>query len=692
MNDGGGPAWPIGVVLGALLAGGAWGCGGDDRAVDAGEDGTFPDDAATEDGGFEAVEDGSSPDIPEPDDGGGEAEATGPRTCDGLRLHPTPTSIGIHVDAPPAGAAGAVVRYRPEGAGELRAGHGLVPVEGGRLKGSLFDLEPSTGYQVEVDVVDAAGSVLASHACTAATEPFLAPHATSRTIRVRADAAPGGDGSETAPFASIGAAAATARPGDRVLVAAGIYREAVEVESSGEPGRFVLFEGEPGAILDGSDPAIERDGLPWTADGTGGVWSAPLGGTPGYLARDGLRFYRYNDLAGLRAGLGDDDVPIAEGWVVAGGRLYVRCVSDPAGHAWNVPVHERAFSVWGRRHVRIEGFEIRFYGSGEYGRAVDLRDSSDCVVRRNRIRGVRSGVVIRAPETGRADRNVVEGNWISDPPVFDWPWDAVKGTSHEASAIDVSAGAGNVVRDNRIEDIFNGVYVGDWDDLENEGLAAETDVLRNVMHRIGDDGLEPEGACINVRFLGNAIDRVHSGVSLAPITVGPTWVVRNRFTGYDGTGFKVSNDSRGPVLLYHNTCFTDLADINGMSVSGPHTGLVLRNNVVRGTRYAYESTRAITGVSMDHDNWFSPRTDGPQFKWNDVRYDTIADLCDAVGLECAGAGTEPGLEDPASLRFGLAAGSPNIDAALPIPGINDRFAGAGPDRGYVERGDPEPSW
>jgi hypothetical protein len=130
-----------------------------------------------------------------------------------------------------------------------------------------------------------------------------------------------------------------------------------------------------------------------------------------------------------------------------------------------------------------------------------------------------------------------------------------------------------------------------------------------------------------------------------------------------------------------------------MDVSGNYTNMIFRNNIIRGTRYAYECTITITGVDMDYDNWHTTRTDGgPHFKWDDVRYDTMADMCTAVGQECHGSEADPGLLDPAALQFGLAAGSANIDAALPIPGINGTFAGAGPDRGYAEVGDSEPIW
>ena len=69
-----------------------------------------------------------------------------------------------------------------------------------------------------------------------------------------------------------------------------------------------------------------------------------------------------------------------------------------------------------------------------------------------------------------------------------------------------------------------------------------------------------------------------------------------------------------------------------------------------------------------------------------------ADWCAATGLECHGSEADPGLLDPASLAFGLEAGSENIDAGVPIPGINASYTGSAPDRGYVEEGEAEPAW
>ncbi len=112
----------------------------------------------------------------------------------------------------------------------------------------------------------------------------------------------------------------------------------------------------------------------------------------------------------------------------------------------------------------------------------------------------------------------------------------------------------------------------------------------------------------------------------------------------------------------------------------------MRNNIFRGTRYAFEvSFEGNTGHHWDCDDWHTTRgSDEPHFKWENVRYDTMAELCTAVTLECNGHELAPGLADPSGGDFSLAPGSPNIDVGLHIPGINDGYSGAAPDLGFSE--------
>lgn len=594
-----------------------------------------------------------------------------------LALHPNVYTLGVLFSLANAPSE-AKLFYRAAGDSTWYQGPALVRIPDGRLAGSAFGLSADTSYELRVEA--GSGAVACGAAITQAKTPKNAP---TTQLWVDAAAAAGGDGSSAKPLRTLSAALASAGAGVQVHVRAGVYRESVTLTQGGQPGRYLRIVGEPGAVLDGSAAAPT---LTWKDEG-GGVYSAAWAGDPRYLLRDGKREYHYLALADLRNAVGKNAEPIAEGFFVDTGRLYVHSAAAPAGHAWQVPTLNTAIQISGAQHVWIEGLEIRFYGEGDYAKGIDITDAaSDIVVRNNHIYDIPTPVWVRKGSSAVR----IEDNEIHQSSVFGWPWDAVKATDHENDAITLAGGEGAIVARNFLHDVFNGVYAGSFDDDHNPLLAFDVDVYDNRLTRIGDDGFEPEGADINARFWHNTVDLMHNGASFAPITYGPVWVVRNRFTGYQESGFKVSNDTSGRVWLLHNTCFTDDPQHNGMNVSGPFENLVFRNNLIRGTSYAIESAQSVTTDDLDYDALFTTRG-APRVKWNNVRYDDLAALCTATKLECHGVGGDPALLDPAAGRFGPSAKSPLVDSALRLYGINDDFRGAGPDIGYVEQGDSEPA-
>jgi len=350
-----------------------------------------------------------------------------------------------------------------------------------------------------------------------------------------------------------------------------------------------------------------------------------------------------------------------------------------------VPVLNTAVFIDGAGFIWVEGLEIRYYGEGEYPKGVDVRAADHAVIIGNTIYGTPAPVWVR-----RGSNDVrVHDNTIYQTSLTSWPWAAIKGTDHENTAINLAGGRGAIVSDNDIHTIFNGIGSGSFDAPTDTTIAYDVDVYRNRLRFTMDDGLEPEGACVNNRYWSNVVDSPHNGLSLAPITYGPVWVLRNRLTDYVAGGFKVSNSSSGRVWLYHNTSYTNRPDTNGMSPSGPFTNMVFRNNIVRGTRYAFEDGAGTQPNDFDFDNFFSTRG-APVIKWDDVRYDTVEAWCAAVGQECNGQTGAPALQNPDNFAFAPAPGSPNIDAGVRIYGINDVFAGDAPDIGYVEVGASEP--
>ncbi|MDX9720315.1 MAG: right-handed parallel beta-helix repeat-containing protein [Myxococcota bacterium] len=594
-----------------------------------------------------------------------------------LMTHPKVLTAGVFLESG-SNASSAQLYHRVQGASHWWRAHDAIALEDGRLASALFGLRADTEYEL---LMRFGGQQVCGSLRTWPDEP---EHRTETEIWVEAGAT-GGDGSANAPFGSIGEALALAGPGVELRVRAGQYHEAVRITSSGAEGAYLRLRAEPGAQLIGVAPELLRDGLSWTALGAQ-VYQAPWTGAPSYLSRDGKRFYHYTSRAGLESGLGDDDEPIAEGWFVENGQLLVRCLNDPSQHQWQVPSLETAIALDGASWVWLEGFEILYYGEGSYPKGIDLRGSSHIVVRNNRIAEVSSPIWAR-----RGGSHLrIEHNHIFQSNDPSWPWAALKGSDHENSAISIDDVSDVLVSGNDIHDIFNGIATGSFSDDHNPAIALDVDVYANRFARIGDDALEPEGACINNRFWGNVIDTTHNGISLAPITWGPVWVLRNRFTDYEQSGIKFSNDSDGRVYLYHNTCYTARPDHNGLNVSGAFENMVFRNNIVHGTRYAFEMSREAGPNELDYDNFYSSRG-APLIKWDNVRYDTLADWCAATGLECHGHSLAPDLLEPAGGRFGLRESSPNLDAGLHIYGINDAFLGAAPDLGYVELGGSEAS-
>jgi hypothetical protein len=599
-----------------------------------------------------------------------------------LNWYPNLETVGITVSGPKLPQT-AQLMYRQSGETEWQTGHPFVRIDDGRLVGSLFGLAAATTYEVKVIV----GSTELNGATTTQTEEL--PIAPTTILHVNDDAPAGGDGSAAAPFKTIQEAVNRAAPGMQVLVADGVYNEAVTFPNSGNVNQWIQVKAEGGgAILDGSE---HRTGKIWTPHPTRArVWFMQLGSPIVYLARDGQRYYKYDDLAGLLQTRGHGGVTINEGWFYdpSRSRLYVRSQDDPSSHTWQIPRRNYAFDINSRDWLWIEGFEVRFYGATTSGCGICALNASHIVIRKNKIHNMQLGVYINwtgADNQGNDTR--IEYNEIYDPNVDRFPWTAVKGSSMEGTGIVVRGHIGAIVRGNDIHNFFNGIYTGiSGVASQNPAIAFDVDVYNNHIHEISDDALEPEGACVNHRFRSNMIESTFVGVSLAPITQGPTWVLRSVIANYTKRSVKWALNSDGVVLLYHNTSWTNAANVTAMDLITPVRNSVMRNNIFRSTGYSFvEVPTGSTGNDWDYDNWYTTRgLSGYHFLWENRNYTNIAKLCAGTRLECLGHDNDPGFADPAAGDFTLLSSSPNIDRGIVIPGINDDFKGTAPDLGAYE--------
>jgi len=593
--------------------------------------------------------------------------------------------------------ATAALEWRAASSPVFSPGHPLVRVDAEHFVGSLWWLEPGTGYETRVTLSDPDG-VSGPPTLTAAftTRPSTFPEPTTRTLYVAptGNDDPGNPGTDPGnPLRTVQRAAVLSAPGDLVSIAPGVYRETVSVTTSGTASQPIVFRGSaPGAVLDGADGTITA-GVPWTPTG-GGVYSIQPGFATGHVVTELGRLFRYDTLADLQA------LPAGEpgGFLIDGSFLRVKLTdsSSPANHVMHVARHENGFYLDGVSHVRVESLEIRHYGAGDYGKGVYLRYSDDCAVRSCRIHEVGSaGVWVKGGE-----RNAVEGNEIWDTSIFAWPWDWTKASSAENNAVALTddVGRGTVIRGNTIWGTFNGVAPC-GSSAPPGAFTVETEVSGNAFSRHTDDALEPEGYCANVRMWGNTIEDVHMAFAVAPAAPGPTWVVRNvaynfgntrtsQLDGYLASALKVNSGYStpiGPLFLYHNTFLTEAPDTSAVTLLNPgeSTYIVARNNVFAGTEYALYKVNPVV-LDWDWDDLFT--TDPTRFvRWEGVSYGTLAALQAGTGQEGNGLSAPPDLEDPAGGDFTPAPDSPLVDRGTPIPGVNDGWDGAAPDVGAVER-------
>jgi hypothetical protein len=180
------------------------------------------------------------------------------------------------------------------------------------------------------------------------------------------------------------------------------------------------------------------------------------------------------------------------------------------------------------------------------------------------------------------------------------------------------AGRGNVIRRNEFHGFFDGLGICPE---ESSAVTNETDFYENQTYDNGDDGVETDGRCANVRLWKNVIHDTLSGISLAPVIDGPIYCLRNRMyllgaghseAGYSGLSFKFNSGdgSSGSIYLFHNTVDAQRASNNGLSIQSPSNWVILRprNNIWAGTHYAI----ATTGPAAPTRHGFATISGAPQ--------------------------------------------------------------------------------
>ena len=607
-----------------------------------------------------------------------------------LELYGTFHAMGVIVSLDPGNDPDldgmASLSFRPSGDLIYQEAFPLTRVSEDRFVGSLFWLDPGNGYDVRVELSDPDGGamdglILEGAALTRAE--IIVPTPLASYI-----VSPGGSGTtcSLATPCSLVEGISRAMPGEGVILRGGMYHTgAMSLPRSGTSTSPIIIQGYPGesAVLDGADP----EDFIWTPQG-GGVYHTMVNtAEPHLILVDGERLYPYQSLSDLQNLIWG--IP---GFFSSGVDVYVRLAgdADPNPTMIEVSRYNTAFTI-AQDFIYLLDLTFQHYGLGSYAKAVYLNNANDVLIRGCSFIVNDLGIGIKR----ESHRNLIEGNEFSDT-VFDWPWAAVKiGSELETGGgrfYDPATGRGNVIRGNTFHDYFDGF--GSCPE-STAALTNETDVYENTLYNIGDDGLEADGQCSNLRVWGNTFHDVLIGISFAPVYTGPVYAIRNVVyntgegnSSYSGGPFKfnsTSPGSSGKMYLFHNVGEAELPDNNGLSIrlDGSWDLIYSRNNIWSGTKYAIYKNNIGQPIDLDYDDLWR-ETPGDLVAWNSTYYTTLGAFTAGTGQEVNGMNEAPGFTDSGAGDYTLAIGSGLIDQGLFIPGINDCFSGTAPDIGAFE--------
>jgi len=615
-----------------------------------------------------------------------------------LELYGTFHAMGVIVILSPGddpdGDATAMVEYRVRESGPYREGFPLSRVAETSFVGSLFFLDPGTCYDVMVTLSDPdggslAGVILEGSGCTRAEVSIPSP-----TNSYHVSPAGSGTACNLAAPCSLSEGLNLAGPGDEVVLHGGTYYQGeFELPRSGTPSAPIIIrgwsEGQAGtAVLDGADP--DSGAFTWTHQGDGVYRTRVNVASTHLVTANGQRLFPYDDLTDLR-NLSRGGTP---GFYPDGTYLYVHLSgnADPNDVMMIVSRYNHAFYIE-QNYIYLLDLTFRHYGQGNYAKAIYLNNASDNLVQ---------GCVFASDDIGigikrDSHRNVIQNNEFYDT-IFDWPWEDIKdvGGLEDGGVVfyDPVTGRGNIIRRNVFHDDFDGLGACPaW----TAATTNETDVYENLVYNMGDDGMETDGQCSNVRIWGNTFHDVLMGISLAPVYTGPVYAIRNLIyrTGvgnndYTGSPFKFNSgyDRSGPMYLFHNSADAALPGNNGIYIKAPGAWetIYARNNIWSGTNYALNNYNETQPIDFDYDDLYTANTEEFVY-WgsgSDRHMHDLPTFQSLTGQEPHGINIEPGFVDPSAGDYALDSDSNLVDAGVTIPGINDDYAGSAPDMGAFE--------
>lgn len=261
------------------------------------------------------------------------------------------------------------------------------------------------------------------------------------------------------------------------------------------------------------------------------------------------------------------------------------------------------------------------------------------------------------------------------------------------------------------------------------------DFYNNYLTNFHDNAFEIDGSMHNVRVMRNMmVNSASHPMCNQPAIGGPVYWIRNIAYHAPGGALRMTNGSAG-VLLYNNTILTEAS-------AGSSANMHWRNNLVLGENSspAVFSMQTNTNYSSSDYNGFRPNPGAEySFQWSSPPKSVRADYSGLLLPRQRGmAQANPTLEtrrfptldayakgsgqdvhsitldydifrnvkrlDAKDLKtvqnvykaedfdFSLRPGAAAIDRGTPIPNVTDGHAGAAPDLGALEEGQPAPHY
>ena len=624
----------------------------------------------------------------------------------------------------------------------------------------LFGLKAGTTYDVEVTFADMdgiSGKNKQVFQVTTRAEPKIINNGGS-TWHVRADIKVGRRGkSFSRAFTTLADALAVVSAGDTILLYDGehVISERIFFDKNGTADKPIIIKAAPRCkpVVRGPLSGLEKSRKTVWKKYRDGIYYATLANKPSQVFYKTDYLGQCDNLINLangqrRHGKRILDIGLKGGWFYENKKLYVKYCKT--WNNWNggtenpqvagiQPVaryigNKPAFYITGS-HIVFDGITFEYFGTAimckyhSVGHTADNITIRNCKFRFNDLALAFEHSTSALAYSGVNNVLVDKCEFSCSPSYWFRDW-TLGHDIYNADCLSASAlrGKCGVVRNCDFRDAENGVFVGSW----SMSPKSDPDITPGWVVKdchfsgLGDDGVEFESSGYQCVALRNTINQTLTGISCAPCSVGPVWVIRNtiyqsdrlnplgllddRSNRYPNGPFKfnVQTGPGGPlgkailIISYHNSVYVS-STLSGTAASSrifqPTPGLRWRSrndSFVRSTKggMAFRVIRTvldskiygqgeedILDIDFDYDNFWTA---------NDIfardrggKYKTFKEWQNA-GYNPHGRSVKSPYSKPEISDFRLSRGSALRDKGIHIPGINDNYKGKAPDIGSYE--------